>query len=121
LDLGRSGKSHIIRIDREASADTHLSHAGSAEFKTLEIPSFRAAADIAPQILDTISPERDLIDAQAELHRQRGAKCSSPQLRKFSHGRDGRLGCTARTRNHPININLAAGQHALETWIASEF
>ena len=63
LDLSRSRKSHIIRANREPTTDPHLSHAGGAEFKTIEIPSVRAAADVATHVLDAVPSERDEVDA----------------------------------------------------------
>src|SRR5262249_15337196 len=121
LDLRRPSKSNAIRANRETSTDPYLGHAGSPEFKTIETPSIRAAADVATQVLDTVPPQCDQVDAQAELHRHRGTKRGGPQFSKLSHDDDRGLACTAGARDHSVNVNLSSGQNALEAWIASEF
>src|SRR4029078_3840547 len=70
VDLRRPRKRNAVIADGETPAEPHLGQTGCAEFQTIQAPSACISGDLAAQILQAISAESHLIDADAKLHRQ---------------------------------------------------
>ena len=93
---------------------------GRAKLELVEIPSVAAAADIAAQVLDIAAAERDLIDADANLKRERRVIGSGGQFRQFANDRGGRLARAVRVRHRTVDIDLPSGEHAVEPRMRAE-
>ena len=114
LDLGRPGEADAVAVDRKMAAQLHLREAGRAKLEAVQIPSVGVGADVAAQIGDAVAAERDLIDADADLDRNRGAEGAAGQLRDLADGGGRRRPAAVAAGERAVEIDLPARQHAVE-------
>src|SRR5262249_8384819 len=89
IDFGRPSKSHPVRADVQTPAQPHLGRARRPKFEPVETPSVRAACDITAQILNSATPKCYLVNGNADLNRQPGAKDYGAQVCEAANaGRD---------------------------------
>ncbi len=94
---------------------------GARNSKRLEIPAMGVGADVAAQVLHHPAGERELIDADADLHRNDRTEGAARQLGELAQrcaGRGARCGIAAE---RAVEIDLPAGQHAFEARRLAEF
>ena len=80
----------------------------------------RIGGDVTAQILNIIAAERNLIDANADLNRNRGTKGAAGKFRDPPNC-FGRRPDAVTTCQCAVEIDLAARQHAVETRLLAEF
>ena len=102
-------------------AQLHLREAGRAELEAVEIPAVGVGADVAAQVGDAVAAERDLVDADADLDRNRRAEGAAGQLRDAADGGGRRRPRAVGGGQRAVEIDLPAGQHAIEARVLAEF
>ena len=113
-ELQRSGR------DREASARAHLGRARGAEFDVVEAPGVALGDDVAAQRGQRSAAERDAVDADADLHRDRRTRELRQRVGHAAQQRDRRARRRIRHLQRAIEIDLAGGQHPFELRLGAE-
>ena len=103
------------------AAQPHLREAGRAKFEPIQIPAAGVGGNIAAHIVDRIAAERDLVDADADLDRKGRAEAPRGELASLRiAAAGGELAAVAHGKR-AVEIDLPAGQHAVEARLFAEF
>jgi hypothetical protein len=115
LDIRRPSEGDALRGRIEPAAHMDLAEARRAEFETVDAPAFVVEAQVSAQRLDGRAAQRDGVDADADLRRDRQPQRAAERVGD-GHDRDERrLAQKVRGGKSAVEVELTRGDDAVET------